>query len=335
MLCEDKPCVYDPQSETMKDTKMFDRELRGLIYGPSFLKLQNFESEMVNFIHCKYVCKKWRNLVLDSSFVNLHLFRSSHTTTTGLMVHQDAKYLSDLGILKWVEIEDKADHHHLRYETILDLNTIPVLQNPHISQMGSVNGLICLWQNSPQHDNTYICNPVTREILILPTPQYHKHLSAIIAYGFGVSSLTGEYKVVRALNRIRSRGQWRTLGGVPFWLYGSEVGVVLNDRCHWILSEYEDAPERICTFDLNTETFELFPSPPFEAVEEVDDHVQSLAVLKGCLCMSDGNDAHFTIWVMKEYGIKKSWHKEVVIKEETVDPSRDSRIGIPYVWSRV
>ncbi|KAJ9536573.1 hypothetical protein OSB04_un000222 [Centaurea solstitialis] len=292
-------------------------------------------------IHCKLVCKKWRNLVLDSSFVNLHLLTSS--PTTGLIVHQ-----CDSVSLKWVEIEDKAsDHHHSRYETIFDLNTIPVLQNSHTSQMGSVNGLICLWQNSPQHDNTYICNPITQEILILPTSQYHKHRSARVGYGFGVSSLTGEYKVVRTLNRFirlegnKSKmvseaevytlgtGKWRTLGRVPGWLYGSEVGVVLNDRCHWILSDYEDAPERISNFDLNTETFELFPSPPFEAVEEVDDHVRSLAVLKDCLCMSDGNDAHFTIWVMKEYGIKKSWHKELVIKEETLNPSREQ----PYWYT--
>ncbi|KAJ9552140.1 hypothetical protein OSB04_016185 [Centaurea solstitialis] len=297
-------------------------------------------------IHCKLVCKKWRNLVSDSSFVNLHLFRSSHAT--GLIIHQNIKYLRDLGILKWVEIEDKADHHHLHHEKIIDLNTIPVFQNSHISQMGSVNGLICLWHSSPGHDNTYICNPITREILILPTPpQYHDHCSIEFAYGFGVSSLTGEYKVVRTLNRkiqlngnkfkmvseaevySLGTGQWRTLGGVPCWLYESDVGAVLNDCCHWILSDYEDAAERICTFDLNLETFQLFPTPPFDATEEVDDRVQSLAVLKGCLCISDGNHAQFTVWVMKEYGIKKSWHKEAVVTKEAFNPSREQ----PYWYT--
>ncbi|KAJ9552138.1 hypothetical protein OSB04_016183 [Centaurea solstitialis] len=297
-------------------------------------------------IHCKLVCKKWRNLVSDSSFVNLHLFRSSHAT--GLIIHQNVIYLRDSGFLKWVEIEDKADHHHLHHEKIIDLNTIPVFQNSHISQMGSVNGLICLWQSSPGHDNTYICNPITREILILPTPpQYHDHCSIEFAYGFGVSSLTGVYKVVRTLNRkiplngnkfkmvseaevyTLGTGQWRTLGGVPRWLYESDVGAVLNDRCHWILYDYEDATERICTFDLNTETFQLFPSPPFDATEEVVDHVQSLAVLKGCLCISNGNHAQFTIWVMKEYGIKKSWHKETVVTKEAFNPSRQQ----PYWYT--
>ncbi|KAJ9551815.1 LOW QUALITY PROTEIN: hypothetical protein OSB04_015860 [Centaurea solstitialis] len=288
-------------------------------------------------IHCKRVCKKWRSLVSESSFVSFHLSKSS-PTTTGFIFHQNVNHLYyhriDPGILRWVEIEDKiVDDRRLHPDPPmnLDLNRVPIFQKSLISQMGSVNGLICLWQHSTQHDNTFICNPVTREIMILPSPRYHTQEDfRRIFCGFGF--IDREYKVVRTFKRriplngnqsyritvfeaeVYTLGtcQWRNVGRVPYRLHGSHVPF-LNDHFHWIVSNMEDALERICTFDLNTETFQLFPSPPSEAIQ--GNCIQSLAVLKGCLCKSDTGGFKFTIWVMKEYGIKKSWHKEMVITE--------------------
>ncbi|KAJ9551550.1 hypothetical protein OSB04_015595 [Centaurea solstitialis] len=289
-------------------------------------------------IHCKFVCNKWRNLVLDPSFVKLHLSRSSPTTTGFIFHHQ--RVFSDPGILKWMEIEDKVDHHRLHYETILDLNAVPLFRNFEISQKGSVNGLICLSQRFIEHDNAYICNPITREIMIIPHPQYPQCNNRIFnanAYGFGVSSLTGEYKVVRTFERkipldgnkfrlvpeaeVYTLGtrQWRNLGRIPYWIDLSKDGAILNDHCHWFLFDYKGAPPgRICTFDLNEETFQLFPSPLTQESDNL-----SMAILKGCLCISDGNHSQFTIWVMKEYGIKKSWHKEAVITKEALNRNRE------------
>ncbi|KAJ9535392.1 hypothetical protein OSB04_un001493 [Centaurea solstitialis] len=380
MVFENKLCVFDPHSDTIEDTKMFDHYLSGFAYRPSFLKLQNFKSErrylsypetyLINLIsttltrpsinpsmeglpaeltmdilsrlpaktiiHCKLVGKKWRNLVSDSSFVDLHLSRSP----TGIIIHQsppmnmtDWNIPNDPGVLKWVEMEDKAHHYLLHYDSLmsLDVNLVPVLQNSRILNIGSVNGLIFLWQH--KHDNTYICNPVTREILILPGLHYHKQDYGRIIYGFGVSSLTGEYKVVRTFQgSVLSNGRpsvieaqvytlgtghWRSLGGVPYQLNGFRFcGLFLNNHCRWIVSDQEDASKKLCTFDLDKETFQFFPSPPPEAIQGNQSHRQSLAVLKGCLCILDTYDSEVMIWVMKEYGIKNSWHKEVVMTLE-------------------
>ncbi|KAJ9536582.1 hypothetical protein OSB04_un000231 [Centaurea solstitialis] len=293
-------------------------------------------------IRCKLVCKKWRNLVSDSSFVNLHLSRSP----TGLLIHQIVK--GTPGIFKWVDIEDKVDDHRLNYDPLMsfDINMVPFLRNYLINKMGSVNGLICIRLAYLKNENTYICNPVTREIMTISIPQYYKQDFVVIACGFGVSSVTGEYKlVVQTLKRnvplngnklpwgrelvaevyTLGTGQWRRLGRVPYWLDDCNFGVVLNDHCHWIISN-RNAHEKICTFDLNKETFQLFPSPPRE---ESDNDFRSLAVVKGCLCISDGGGRFpITIWVMKEYGIKKSWHKEVVITEEAVNRCRE----LPYSY---
>ncbi|GJZ61026.1 F-box associated domain containing protein [Tanacetum coccineum] len=239
------------------------------------------------------------------------------------------------GILKCVEIEDEPDHHHFHHDPImcLDLDLATIFQESQILQVGSVNGLICLWQNAYKNDNTYICNPITREYMILPRQQFYRQSQAIIVYGFGVGLNTKEYKVVRTFQGnipadptsvsrpsllvaevyTLGTGQWRGLGHVPYWLNGFD-GPFLNGHAHWIVLD-KDSPEKLCAFDFDSETFKLFPSPPCEAIVESGIHFNSLGVLNGCLSQSDTFNSQFTIWVMKEYGIKKSWHREVVIKQ--------------------
>ncbi|GJZ61024.1 F-box protein-like protein [Tanacetum coccineum] len=260
-------------------------------------------------IHCKCVCKKWCNLVSDNYFVNIHLSRSR----AGLMIHHKSeKHMRNChkpGILKWVEIEDEPDHHHFHHDPImsLDLDLATIFQGSQILPVGSVNGLICLWQFGPS-DNTYICNPVTREYMILPRQKYYREGYAIIVYGFGISLQTSEYKVIRTFQgnipldptsesrpslleaEVYTLGtcQWRSLGHVPYWLSGFD-GPFLNGYVHWIVID-QDSPEKICAFDLDNETFKLFPSPPIEVIEDSYNHFQSLGVLKGCLCLADTFD---------------------------------------------
>ena len=54
-------------------------------------------------------------------------------------------------------------------------------------------------------------------------------------------------------------------------------------------------------FDIDKETFPLFPSPPCDTFEDTRIPEETLAVLKG-LCQSHIFVTGFTIWVMKEYG---------------------------------
>ncbi|KAJ9551823.1 hypothetical protein OSB04_015868 [Centaurea solstitialis] len=336
----------------VKSLDLSSQEIRTII-GPS---MEDLPTELTTdilsrlpvntIIHCKLVCSKWRNIVSDRLFATLHLSRSP----TGLIInHNPLMYRSDYcfprnypGTLKWVEIEDKVDHHHLNYDCLfnLDLNLAPILQNARMCQVGSVNGLVCLLQCGHKVDNTYICNPVTREYMILPrqrSPTEDGYLRFV--YGFGVSSLTGEYKVVRAFQTktvVRNGdnptaqpsvleaeiytlgiGQWRSLGPVPVTyrlnIFEKFHGLFLNNHCHWIVRDFEDAHEKIATFDFDKETFQLFPYPPPESVKGLS---KGLAILKGCLCKLETYVSELTIWLMKEYGIKNSWHKELVIRRE-------------------
>ncbi|KAJ9552146.1 hypothetical protein OSB04_016191 [Centaurea solstitialis] len=275
-------------------------------------------------IHCKLVCNRWQNLVSDSSFVKLHLSRSP----TGFIIHHNPiicvnSFMIDYWIIPMGGNRRQVDHHHLQYHRLfsLDLNLAPILQNTQMRQVGSVNGLICLCLYSLEHDNTYICNRVTREYMILLTQRFQTHV-----YGFGVSSVIGEYNVVQTFqtkvvgNGYAARpivleaevytlgtGQWRSLGRVPitYWLntFHQLCGPFLNNHRHLY-------------FDLDKETFQLLPSPPPPVVKEYGFHGQTLAILKGCLCKLDTYHSELTIWVMKKYGIKNSWHREVVIRRE-------------------
>ncbi|CAI9303939.1 unnamed protein product [Lactuca saligna] len=293
-------------------------------------------------IHCKCVCKKWLDLVSDSYFANLHLQRSP----SSLMIHHNPEKEIAIyyrtGILKWLEVEDELHHHHLHHDPVmsLDLNLAPIFQESQIHPVGSVDGLLCLWQFGTENDNTYICNPITREYMILPNQQSHREYFAIVMCCFGVGSLKNEYKVIRIFQGdiptnpnsssppillegeiyTIGTGLWRNLSIIPYWISNFN-GIFLNGHAHWIVID-QDSPEKLCAFDFDKETFELFPSPPVEIVEESRIHFYSLAVLKGCLCQSDTFDSQFTIWVMKEYGIKKSWRKEVIIRQ-SISPDLD------------
>ncbi|XP_071712456.1 F-box protein At3g07870-like [Rutidosis leptorrhynchoides] len=228
--------------------------------------------------------------------------------------------------LKLVEIYEEHGHNHLHHDPVmsLDLNLAPVFQNVRLSAEGSVNGLICLSSSDRTIEKTYICNPITREYMILP-----KSINDIRAgiYGFGVSLFTSEYKVIRICYKLVTNGpcplyaeiytlgtgQWRCLGPVTYSVYDYS-GTFLNYHAHWNFYDREEKLEKICTFNFDNVTFQLFPSPPV-CLERETNFSGMLGVVKGCLCYS-----YYTrtfdvlIWVMKEYGIKNSWQKEVLIK---------------------
>nr|GEY36702.1 hypothetical protein [Tanacetum cinerariifolium] len=91
-------------------------------------------------------------------------------------------------------------------------------------------------------------------------------------------------------------------------------GLFFNGCVHWI----NDGGHQLFVFELDNETFNLFPSPPFEG-EEKQDCQGILGVLKGCL--SQGcyySRDTFTVWVMKQHGIKDSWYKAFTIKETRI-----------------
>ncbi|GJV24059.1 F-box associated domain containing protein [Tanacetum coccineum] len=166
------------------------------------------------------------------------------------------------------------------------------------------------------------------------TENYYRIAPASIFYGFGVRLHTKEYKVIRIFQRSNpvttdphiseaevytfGTGQWRRLGHVPYWIPGSTGGTSLNGCAHWVVRDH-DTPEKLCSFNFDKETFQLFPSPPSDKLAG-DIRYGTLGILHGFLSLTDNSLYKFNIWVMKDYGIKNSWHKEVVIME-SINPN--------------
>ncbi|PWA79379.1 F-box associated domain, type 1 [Artemisia annua] len=276
-------------------------------------------------IHCKCVCKDWQNLILDSYFVDLHLSRSREGLMIHHLSHQNALSDGKTGFLKFVETEDEADHHRMLRDLVMSIDLNGANLFPYTTKVlvGSVNGLICLWEyGGRKGDNTYICNPITREYMMLPKQNFHTNTYCEVRYGFGVSR-KGEYKVIRMFERSKSpnpvevevytlgTNHWRTLDQGPVYVKRHDHvmdGLLLNGYVHWMDSDI------LFAFDLDNEKFHLFGPTPRRQRESFS----FLGVLKGCVSRFSWSYERFTVWMMKEHGIKKSWHKELEIKYNTI-----------------
>ncbi|GJW79373.1 F-box associated domain containing protein [Tanacetum coccineum] len=238
------------------------------------------------------------------------------------------------GSLTWVQVQQDDDDYHVDQITSLNLSAVrPIMPVPWMATMGSVNGLICMMTLNGSGpgicNNIYIFNLVFEEYMTLPEPQSVSPSYILLHYGFGVSIVGEEYKVIRIYrNRIKKVSEshdppeievytlgtdhWRTLGPVPYsyeWLHPALncSSIFCNGRVHWIFFD-----GGIYGFDLDDETFQyLFQSPPSR-----DEYHKILGVLKGCLCQFTWSSCgEYTLWVMKEYGINDSWYKEVDIAQ--------------------
>ncbi|CAI9764068.1 unnamed protein product [Fraxinus pennsylvanica] len=303
------------------------RDKKFLMNLPSEIIVEIFSRlPAVTVMNCKIVCKKSRCLLSTPEFAKLHLSRS---TLCLVSFHYDLHGRREL--CRLFEFNDEIDHHDVYYNPVIkfepsvlhDVSGPPTL-------VGSVNGFVCFRNFDLIKDQLYVCNPITREYVILPVLEWSAVYSTPVASGFGVSTISDQYKVVKFLHKhefyttIGARSKitksecsvytigtdsWRNIGGVPIaceYVY-SDVGTFFNGSLHWMIKELEGS-KLISCFNLEEESFQSFPTP-FH-VEENKKTSYDLGVISGCLCLSDNNsDFDFVIWVMKDYGVEKSWAK--------------------------
>ncbi|XP_051139533.1 F-box protein At3g07870-like [Andrographis paniculata] len=284
-------------------------------------------------ISCKCVCKSWLNLLNTAEFINYHHSKS----TPGIAVLQ---YQMRGDFLTLFEIKDELEpdeHHELHYIPITQLYIDDVVKISYsITLEGSTNGLLLLREISNKPDSLYICNPITREYTKISSPENTKRsYPTVVTYGFGVSSVTGHHKVVwishdcirdRETHKLLSiprieccvytleTGSWRSISpGEPMEYTFLTNGGLLNGRFHCLVRDLKGSFFISC-LDLETEVFTTFSSPcPLPGSRT---NLVGLAVLESCLCLCDNtSNNEIVIWIMKEYGVEKSWRKEFVISK--------------------
>lgn len=271
-------------------------------------------------ISCKCVCKSWLRLLDSHEYAKSHLSKSA----PGMAVVQSGVESNTYEIFEFEDILG-LEHHDLHYTSVTKFVF------PHAEVIrGSANGLLLLTGDGPS--DQYVCNPITRHyIKLCLRPDSVCSPSQIVAYGFGVTKMTGQYKVVRIVydydleteDSLRVTNSycevytlgartWRSIPPGALQMYDT-FGVFLNGNLHWLVVD-PNAPSQISCFDLETELFSTISHPPLQAS---GGFVGNLSAFLGCLCLCDNSsEDKIVIWLMREYGVEASWTKEYVISKD-------------------
>ncbi|KAK9285587.1 hypothetical protein L1049_024782 [Liquidambar formosana] len=167
----------------------------------------------------------------------------------------------------------------------------------------------------------------------LPDPMARKYKGE--AYGFGFHPGSDEYKVVRIVEyesvvynynldkfepSLDQSVEVFTLGGDdwkpkrknPFWLRMQPCEASVNGALHWFAQAKLFYAQIIVGFDLLDEVFRQIPIPHWS----LNESNSILMVLGGCLSVVVYSGNYLDIWLMKEYGVKESWTKEITIRPD-------------------
>ncbi|XP_057793479.1 F-box protein At3g07870-like [Salvia miltiorrhiza] len=285
---------------------------------------------IATIIRCKFVCKPWLHLLQSHEFVAHHLSTSAPALA---VTHHD--YTSSSSQIIFYEFQDDhlhLEHHHLHYNPLITINF--ELPYNKITQ-GSVNGFLFLRDLNVRPNALYICNPITREYTKIHTPQeFNYTYPQVVTFGFGSSRVSSQHKVVRVFHEcIRDQdtykvlaipksechvytlgaGSWRSVlpPSAPMLHSCRSIGAFLNGNLHWLVFDLDYKPMISC-FDLETELFSTFSAPQIHRGRFLVD----VFALGDCLCVCDNSsDDEIVVWLMKEYGVDKSWTKEYVINK--------------------
>lgn len=218
--------------------------------------------------------------------------------------------------------------------------------------VNSCNGILCL--RGPRiNDPFFVCNPITGEYIKLPEASEIDNRQGPISdfyFGFGFQSKTNEYKVIRLFTKefknpryIDSLNMWEVYQqiveihtlGTPTWrnvrvddpTFTTEkltFPTHVNGALHWIRFEfdYDGSETSILSFNFESERFQTLPSPPgvFEHYDSRYSMV-SMGELRESLYICDAKPRFnsINIWIMKKYGIGKSWTKVFKIDQSDAD----------------
>ncbi|KAI3464427.1 hypothetical protein Pfo_021090 [Paulownia fortunei] len=101
--------------------------------------------------------------------------------------------------------------------------------------------------------------------------------------------------------------------GAPLEYNCRSIGAFLNGNLHWLVADLKCSYWISC-FDLETELFSTFSPPP--PLRRSGRFLGGLVACGECLCLYDNtSDDEIVFWLMKEYGVEKSWTKEFVISK--------------------
>jgi F-box interacting protein len=290
-----------------------------------------------SIITCICVCKTWKSIILNPTFVStqLHLSIKSHNNLILLrLCSQQGREVYALH-----DDDDFTEHTKLDFP----------FQGPHVELfngmfrlVGTCNGLVCLSNDLLRYVHQFfLWNPCVRKFLKLPYPNvtYGTHGEFNESIGFGFDAKTNDYKVVRMMthtdihgskkDRLEvevyslATGEWRMVtAALPpictLTVISHEQQSFVNGALHWLAFRWTDDNKYhyvVLVFDLGDEVFReiLLPEICYENGYKL--RQASLSVYGNSIALFEKKfyNVGYNIWVMKEYGVASSWTKVLTI----------------------
>ncbi|CAN6708263.1 unnamed protein product [Malus baccata var. baccata] len=255
-----------------------------------------FRLPIKSLIQCTSVCKPWRSVIVNQSFIQSHLRRTirfNKQNDIHLLLHHSVSGRS---------ITSVRTHRHTtvafnEYSEIeFPIALKEEIRNEYLHIVGICNGLVCLADDIVRSGKSFILwNPFISKSVTLPSPGitfpiYNSRFDAAI--GFGYDAMTADYKVVRVVtpnNELMgptmaevyslATGSWKSLGSVApqCETYGVKNRSFLME------------------FFIGLYTLGLLLS--------VSGDRKSIALF---VMNTDSKDFYLEIWVMKEYGSRST-----------------------------
>ena len=226
-----------------------------------------------SLLRFKCVCQKWRYMISDPSFAEVHRSRSAASILISVPDMSSPYMMSSL-----VSLKDGEARRPI----------VPVLPfHRNISQ--SVNGFVCIYQQYDPSLRVLLYNPSTREHVTLPQTAV-----AVANLGFrfhcitlGFDPSTKTYKILRVWTRgegfnyeifTLGGGAWRIIDDGPFDGL-TRKGICLDGSIYW--ADNLVMRNSILAFDVGEEKFRSVPTPPgaltWKGIEwdmiEIDGHI--------------------------------------------------------------
>ncbi|KAH6817390.1 hypothetical protein C2S51_000993 [Perilla frutescens var. frutescens] len=242
----------------------------------------------------KAVCKEWRRLIEEPSFIKSH--SNNQSSNTSLLI------TNPKGAIYSLSLDSLSDRRQTPIKQLICRGIPPRCSRP----LASCNGMFLI---SDDNDKIWmIWNPLTRERHELPRPEPCIYM---MGRGFGYDSAADDYKVVRidymssveevvsyrSLVYSMKSGCWKMIDDCPHYFSSRDEGVFLNGALHW------RAEETIIVLDLVTEDYRQLALPPLPTRNEVS--FLGLNVVGGCLVLSYYHMiSRFVGWVMNDHSWK-------------------------------